>query len=207
MNNMLHLKSVSEELLGIIGAVSKEPAFKEFRLCGGTALALHIGHRKSNDADFVLDREFNTDETAALLTKLFQKVTDLHTGAHGLFARVNGIKTDFLTWNLPFIRPPVISDGITLTHVEEIIAMKLFAITQRGEKKDYMDIAIMLREYSVKDMLGFYKERHKGSDEMNVLRSLSSFSDIENQPEPVMLNSFTWNETKSKLRKAVKDFF
>lgn len=49
---MLHLETVSPALLKIIKAVSDEPMFQDFRLVGGTALSLQLGHRTSVDAEF-----------------------------------------------------------------------------------------------------------------------------------------------------------
>jgi len=77
---------------------------------------------------------------------------------------------------------------------------------QRGEKKDYMDVASLLHEYSLKQMIGFYKERHKGSDDLTVLRFLTSYSDIEMQPEPEMLNGYTWDRCKHLLIGAVNSY-
>lgn len=49
----LYYHTVSPQLLDIIKRICNNVAFEKFRLCGGTALALQIGHRISVDADFV----------------------------------------------------------------------------------------------------------------------------------------------------------
>lgn len=200
----LHYQCASLGLREIIKKICGSNSFSQFRLCGGTALALQVGHRISADADFVSEKSFDSNELIAIINQEFNNVTDVHTGTHGVFLKINNIKVDFLTWNIPFINPPVTIDGLILLDAVEIIAMKLFAILQRGEKKDYMDIASLLSKFSLEEMVSFYSQRHKGSDAMLILKYLSSYSDIENQPEPKMLNGITWITSKVKLGEAVK---
>ncbi|WP_187774804.1 nucleotidyl transferase AbiEii/AbiGii toxin family protein [Pedobacter sp. BS3] len=182
------------------------PDFNQFYLCGGTALALQLGHRISVDADFVSENNFDKDNLIKVLIERFSDVTDIHQNQYGVFLRVSGLKLDFLSWNLPFIAEPIEENNIRMIYKKDIIAMKLFAILQRGEKKDYMDIATLLDEYSLKEMLNFYQERHKNSDISLVLRYLSSFSDIDFQPEPNMLNNLTWAVAKQRLQEAIKQY-
>ena len=59
---MLHLETVTPALLKIISAVSGEPMFQDFRLVGGTALSLQLGHRTSVDAALKLDAVINRKE-------------------------------------------------------------------------------------------------------------------------------------------------
>ena len=201
--NQLFYEVTSKQLLNIIKSISENIRFKQFRLCGGTALALQTGHRISVDADFVSDKLLNSSEIIAAVNSAFTNVTDITTGVHGVFLKINNIKVDFLSWNIPFMHKPIIIDDIRMADVEEIIAMKLFAIMQRGEKKDYMDIVSLLSKYDLTHMLEMYKSRYIGSDELPVLRCLASFSDIENQPNPVMLNGLTWEESKNILTKKI----
>ncbi len=202
---MMYPDAVSVNLKNLILKVCESPAFDDFRLGGGTALALQRGHRVSEDADFIsssLDKQVVT----ANAMKLFPQAQDLHQGEFGVFMRVHGVKVDFLSWNKPFIRPAVIIDGIRLLHQEEIAAMKLFAILQRGEKKDYFDIAELLGSYSLKQLVSFYNERHPDSDPGVIVRFLSSYSDIKNQPDPIMLNGANWNNCTATLASAIKTF-
>lgn len=45
----------------------------EFRLVGGTALALQVGHRRSVDIDFYCEKEFDYNHLKFLLQKNFEK--------------------------------------------------------------------------------------------------------------------------------------
>lgn len=202
----MHLNTISPDLKKIIENILANSSFNQFSLCGGTALSLQLGHRVSIDADFISERSFDSEELLKNILTAFPNTTDIHRGPFGLFLKINSIKVAFLSWNIPFIREVVKENNYRLLHTEEIIAMKLFAILQRGEKKDYMDIASLLKNYSLRQMLNFYQERHKGSDSSTVLRFLSSYSDIESQPEPSMLNSLSWEQSKEILASAIKDY-
>jgi predicted nucleotidyltransferase component of viral defense system len=48
---MLHTRTVRPELLGLLKQLMAEDALREFTLVGGTALALQMGHRFSEDID------------------------------------------------------------------------------------------------------------------------------------------------------------
>jgi hypothetical protein len=62
---MLHIETVTPTLLNIITKICAEPFFKSFRLVGGTALSLEMGHRMSVDADFFTNETFDKDEATA----------------------------------------------------------------------------------------------------------------------------------------------
>lgn len=154
---MIFRETISEELAAVIQKVFDEPSFNNFRLCGGTALALQFGHRISVDADFVAEKDFNREVIIKIANEVFQNTSDIQNGTHGVFLRADSIKVDFLTWNIPFIREQIAFKNWRLCSLEEIAAMKLFAITQRGEKKDYFDIAALLSKYSLVQLLTFTK--------------------------------------------------
>jgi predicted nucleotidyltransferase len=203
---MLHWNTVTPSLKNLILYVSANEKFKSFRLGGGTALALQLGHRISEDADYIADYSFDKEKLSHTIQQEINGASDLYIGEIGVFLKANGIKLDFLSWNIPFIKPVVNEDGLQLLHVEEIAAMKLFAITQRGEKKDYFDIAVLLQHYSLQQLLEFYLSRNPLNDTSVILRFLVSFSDIELQPEPLKLIDMEWKEAKSILKTAVKEY-
>ncbi|MCA9749163.1 MAG: nucleotidyl transferase AbiEii/AbiGii toxin family protein [Chitinophagales bacterium] len=205
--NILYYNTISEELLAIIKAICVDSYFDNFILFGGTALALQVGHRISIDADFVCEQSFNSDELIYVLQQKFpNSISDIRRNRLGVFLQIDHIKVDFLSWDMLFIRNIVYNDNIRLMHIEEIIASKLFAILNRGEKKDYIDIAILLKQFSLSEMINFYKEKYNNSDETILLKYLCSFSDIDFQPEPKMLINFNWNEAKHLLINSVEKY-
>jgi predicted nucleotidyltransferase component of viral defense system len=202
----MHYNTISSQLKQIIETFSSNKKFSNFFLCGGTSLSLQIGHRISVDADFISEKEFDKDELIASVLLVYPDTQNIHQNTFGVFLTIDQIKVDFLSWNIPFIKPTKKIDVINLLSIEDIAAMKLFAILNRGEKKDYMDIATLLESNSLTQLLSFYKLRHNNSDEALVLRFLVSYSDIENQPEPQMLNGLNWKESKLIIASAIKNY-
>jgi Nucleotidyl transferase AbiEii toxin, Type IV TA system len=54
MGPSLHLENLPEAMRRVFLALAQEPLLADFTLIGGTALALQIGHRQSEDLDFAL---------------------------------------------------------------------------------------------------------------------------------------------------------
>lgn len=82
--------------------------------------------------------------------------------------------------------------------------MKLEAITNRGSKKDFIDLAFLLETFTLSEMLALYAAKYPQGSEDLVLRSLVCFDDAEDDPSPVMLKSLDWDEAKARICDAVR---
>jgi len=77
--------------------------------------------------------------------------------------------------------------------------MKLSAIAARAEKKDYFDLAeILKREPSKKVLEAFVKKYGREVDLYHIIRAVTFFDDVENSPDPLGA-AFTWKEVKEFL--------
>jgi hypothetical protein len=116
-------------------------------LYGGTAVSLHLGHRRSMDFDFFTDRPLNA---AAIRSGfgLAGSAKTLQQAKDTLVVLASGVKLSFFG-GLRFGRvgdPHLTTDGVAeVASLEDLMAHKLKVILQRAEKKDYEDIAAMLR--------------------------------------------------------------
>jgi hypothetical protein len=110
--------------------------------------------------------------------------------------------------SLPYkwIDDPIVYDSISLASIKDIAAMKLAAITNRGTKKDFIDIALIINKIGLSQMMKYYKEKYPDGMEMMVLRSLVYFEDAEPQPDPVMLIPYNWGEIKNLIIHETKRF-
>ena len=66
---MLQEGCVSARLLALTRKLEAEPIFRDYFLVVGTALALQIGHRKSDTIDLFTQKELRTPEIASYLKK------------------------------------------------------------------------------------------------------------------------------------------
>lgn len=87
---------------------------------------------------------------------------------------------------------------------KDIAPMKLEAITNRGSKKDFIDLAFLLNTFTLREMLEGYTAKYPQGSEYLVLRSLVFFDDAEEDPMPVMLKSLGWEEAKARICDAVR---
>ncbi len=112
---------------------------------------------------------------------------------------------DIVNYAYPWLSEPILDHGLRLAVLEDIAAMKLSVITGRGTKKDFVDIAVLLGQFGLKQMLDFYGRKYTDGSEFLVLKSLSYMDDAEKDPDPVMLDKMNWTDIKTRLIAALKD--
>ena len=105
----------------------------------------------------------------------------------------------FVEYNFELIEPIKIIDGIRLVSKKDIAAMKLNAIAGRGSKKDFVDVYQLLKEFTLTEMLSYYIQKYPNGSEFMVLKSMLYFDDADNEPDPIMLRTITWNQIKEKI--------
>jgi len=181
----------------------RSDVLKDFILVGGTALALQIGHRRSDDLDLFTHDSFEPKLLAAEL----RRIIDLEITAEAdntLNALIGDIPVDFIRYDYPYIGEIIITDNIRLASKEDIACMKLSAIASRGSKKDFYDIYFLLNEYSLEEMFSFYERKYQSSERFHLLKSLVYFDDAEDEPDPMTLLPVEWNAIKKKLQDAIR---
>lgn len=201
---MLYLETLSSETLGLLRRVQAEPAFKDTRLVGGAALALHFGHRTSLDLDLFGSWEPHPPLELAF-SKCASRVTKEGGGEHLQFFTVDGVKIDCVTYPYAWLRPAIESDGIRVADLPDIAAMKLAAVTNRGTRKDFVDVYFLLQRHSLRQLLDWYSSKYPDGNAYLVLRSLVYFDDAEMEPMPRMLQRIEWDTVKQTIESAVRD--
>lgn len=86
--------------------------------------------------------------------------------------------------------------------------MKILAISDRGSKKDFVDLFVLLKKYSFHDILKFFIEKYKdyNYNMLHVLKSLVYFFDADLDPEPVYINLINWAEIKKVIKNVVGEY-
>ena len=175
------------------------PHLDTFYLAGGTGLALQLGHRSSEDLDFFSAEQFNTD--AILSVVLPDKV--FYTSLGTVHCEIKGIRVSFLYYTVPLVYPPLAWRCIKVAHLNDIVAEKIKTISQRGSKKDFIDLyAVLKLRYSVSEVCGHFKKRFEESDINfhHVLKSMTFFEDAEQEPKPsIRLSGDNWKWETIKL--------
>ena len=118
-----------------------EPAY----LVGGTAVAVHIGHRKSRDLDFCLSSPVDLTDLNDRLSNSDRWLASTLTEStlNGVFSAT---KLQFLLADEETnLEPLTMVGGIPVASLPDLFAMKLGVITRRGALRDYYDLMEMER--------------------------------------------------------------
>ncbi len=202
---MLQYSVVETTTLELLKRLQSLPELSGMRLAGGTALALQIGHRKSIDLDFF--GELKADYLS--LSNSFHNLGSvqlLNRSANIFIFLLDDIKVDIENYPYEWLESPLIIDGLLLANQKDIAAMKMAAITGRGTKKDFYDIYFLLKQFSLKDMLSFYRKKYYDGSEFMVVKSLTYFTDAEQGEAPMMLLPVTWEEVKMSITEAINEY-
>lgn len=90
-------------------------------------------------------------------------------------------------------------------NLEDLAAMKLAAVGQRGTKRDFFDVHALVGALgSLARLIECYAEKFPVADVMHVRIALVYFDDAESDPDPQMLTATSWDEVRADLRRWVK---
>lgn len=198
---MLQKEAVSKELLGLIRKLQKDHTLDNFILAGGTALALHLGHRKSEDLDLFTNSEFDSQLLLEHLENNYGFRMNFQAGST-LKGSVDNVLVDLITHRYPYISVPLVIDGIRIHSVEDIAAMKVNVISGDGTRvKDFIDIYFLLERYSFGEILGFFSTKYNLRNNAHALKSLTWFGDADLNDWPVMIREpgLTFEQVKKRL--------
>ena len=152
-------------------------------LYGGTAVALHLGHRRSLDFDFFRAEPLDKNELRDNFP-LLRHATVLQDTSNTLVILApmpsGDVKVSFFG-GIQFGRvkePLQTRDGTLLVaSLDDLMATKLKAILDRAEARDYLDISRMLAAgVSLAAGLGAFKRMFAG-EPSQVLRAIGYFKD------------------------------
>ena len=122
-----------------------------FVLCGGTAIAVQLGHRASFDFDFIAFEDFDPDALENKLpllvgAKTLQKSPGTLTC---LVDRGAPIQVSFFgASTLRLVNSPRIAldNGLRIASLLDLAGMKAAVVQKRAEAKDYFDIDAILQQ-------------------------------------------------------------
>ena len=177
-------------------------------LAGGTALALQVGHRESLDLDFFIEgKTFDTEALERALTVADDwKTTDEAAGT--LYGLLCGAKVSFIAY--PFFRPSrahVQCGAIRILLPDHIAAMKIIAVSQRGRKRDFVDLYWFSAVHGssllgvIERAVAQYPEQEHSSP--HFIKSLTYFDDAEGDPMPDLNFKADWEGVKAYFRREV----
>ncbi|MGI6789928.1 nucleotidyl transferase AbiEii/AbiGii toxin family protein [Aminivibrio sp.] len=175
-----------------------QPPLQGAYLAGGTALALMYGHRQSEDFDWFLPGTFDPGKLPSLLAP-FGRVTVAETRAGTFHGWIDGIRVTWLHYPNPLLDPleqPPELPGLSMSSPRDTGLMKWAALSDRGAKKDFLDLyELFLQGVSLEELFLLLPRKFPGTklNLYHMVKSLSFFDDAEKDPWPVMLRETNWS--------------
>jgi hypothetical protein len=178
---------------------------RNFYLSGGTSLALQIGHRESQDLDFFNQNDFQPELIQRELESI-GKLKDITLDRGTLNCFLDNVKLQFLYYPYKLLEPKIIWENISLSSKLDLALTKLITISSRGNKKDFIDMYFLLKEYDLQNLFVKLKDKYSNSDynETHILKSLVYFVDADQEPMPRMHKEIDWEIIKEEIINRVK---
>lgn len=174
-------------------------------LAGGSALALQFGHRISIDFDFFTPVVFKENNIIHQLRKIGSfEMTEKHRNT--ILGDFNKVKFSLFKYDYPLVTAPINYLGIKIARPEDIFAMKLAAIMDRGTIKDFIDVYFLIKKgISLEQSFEYYNKKYKSlaNNIYSIIKSLSYFDDTDLKEMPEMIIKINWEEVKKFFQKEV----
>ena len=152
----MSLKNMHTEILSIEQNVLF-PYIKRFQrsfyLVGCTAIALHLGHRRSIDFDLFTFSDLRKSRIKRTLLELPFKQVPIFEDYDQLHLFINEVKITLFSYPYKIEHPIRIDSVITIPSLLSLAAMKAFALGRRSKWKDYVDLYFIIRDfYSIEEI-------------------------------------------------------
>ena len=130
--------------------IETAPFLQNYVFVGGSALALHICHRKSEDLDFFTYRDgaFDKQEIRKYV-RMFDSKEVLNESDEQIDLLIDGVKVTFFDAKWKFLEPSHVSP-FNLATLESIAAMKVNVLFLRAKYRDYYDLYCLAQSISLR---------------------------------------------------------
>ena len=183
---------------------------KEFYLVGGTAISLHIGHRRSIDFDLFKYSPIRPKSILQTISYFDYKQVVTRRVTEQLNVTVNEVKFTFYQYPFKINATEKLGDILRLPNLLDLAAMKAYALGRRSKWKDYVDIYFILKEhFSIKQISERTSELFGQLFSEKLFRAqLSYFDDIDySEPVEFLVHPAPEDEIKNFLTDQATDIF
>ncbi len=139
----MHLNILNAQQVDLLPFIKKY--INNYYMVGGTAIALHIGHRASIDFDLFTAKKISPTTIKSNVLSCGFRSNIIVQKANQIHFVVNGVKLTY--FEFPFaIDAPVFHQKIfRIPSLLTLGAMKAFALGGRGKWKDYVDLYFIIK--------------------------------------------------------------
>jgi hypothetical protein len=171
-----------------------------FYLVGGTAIALHLGHRESLDFDLFRMKSFNNSAIKKEVADWnfdFQILAERSDQVHFI---VNGVKITFFEFPYNVEADIIFDKTLRIPDLLTLSAMKAFALGGRSKWKDYVDLYFIIKDhYTIQEIAIKAKSLFQGAFNIMLFKKqLCFFEDINYSEIPVYMPGFEVSDDEVK---------
>lgn len=116
---------------------------ENYSLVGGSALALYLGHRKSEDLGFFTYADFFDQQGILDYCRRYAKFEILNNSKDQLDLLIGGVKTTFFNAGWSFLKPDQHAP-LNVAGLNAIAAMKVNTLFLRAKYRDYYDLFFLV---------------------------------------------------------------
>ena len=202
-------KVLSKKAKESLASLGERRLLEKAYLAGGTALCLQFGHRLSFDFDFFTRKKF---EAKILVQRIKRLLPDfkLERIAWGtILGYIGRTRFSLFFYDYPLLFKPHKFLKISIADIKDIAPMKIAAISDRGTKRDFIDLFFILKVEKIltlEKILKLYDKKFKllKENKFHILKSLSYFEDADKDKMPKMIEKINWRDVKKFFKEETK---
>lgn len=178
----------------------------DFGLVGGTAIALHLGHRESIDFDLFTFEEFINQKIRRTISHV-AKIDAILRDETGQFTLVlNNVRFTFFQFPYKINYSESLGKIVKLPDILTLAAMKAFALGRRAKWKDYVDLYFILKaHHTVSEITAKGVEVFGNEFNEKIFRTqLAYFKDIDYSEQIIYKDGFSTED--EIIKKALVEF-
>lgn len=175
-----------EDLLPFVKSFSSN-----FYLVGGTAIALHLGHRRSIDFDLFTDNTFDPMQIRTKILSDYKIDQTFSQGEGELTVLINKVRITFFHYPFFLERSIDFDSIIKMPDLITLGAMKVFALGRRAKWKDYIDLYYIFQKHSFQELIDKTNSIFKNEFNEKLFRTqLGYFDDIDYSEQVEYMTGF-----------------
>ena len=180
MIDLKNLNYLLPDTRSVLKSLIKNDYLSNFVLVGGSALALHLKHRKSEDLDFFTydDKSFDFAKIKEIIKEFKGEIVNISD--EQIDCIINGVKVTFFGACWKFLKPNKIKK-FNLATIEQLAIMKINVLFLRAKYRDYYDLYFLIRELGIRKVFELSKDILEGANFKLFAAALLYIEDIEDE--------------------------
>ncbi len=194
----MHKEILTKEQLALLPLIR---TFSDnFGLVGGTAIAFHLGHRRSIDFDLFTADSLDNQAVLRKISKTKKIDKIIVNKLDELTIIINGVRLTYFNFPYKINYVKKVDDYIKIPDLLTLAAMKAFALGMRNKWKDYADLYFIARQSNgIKEICVKAQEIFGQEFNEKLFRTqLAYFTDINYSEAVIFMPGFEISDEKIK---------